>query len=69
MRERAIRLEVRRNNKPAIQFYTKNGYKLVGVEEHYYRDGEDALIMEKTYSSSFDDGSAAARRGKSLLVG
>src|SRR5262245_21422355 len=26
--ERAIRLEVRKNNKPAIQFYTKNGYKL-----------------------------------------
>ena len=67
-RERAIRLEVRKNNKPAIQFYTKNGYKLAGVEEHYYRNGEDALIMEKTHSSSFDDGSAAARRGKSLLA-
>ncbi len=67
-RERVIRLEVRKNNKPAIQFYTKNGYKLAGVEEHYYRDGEDALIMEKTYASS-PDGGNAVRRGKSLLVG
>ena len=67
VRERVIRLEVRKNNKPAIAFYTKNGYKLAGVEEHYYRDGEDALIMEKTHSSSFNDEHAAGKRGTSLL--
>src|SRR5437867_11789983 len=27
VREKVIRLEVRRNNKPAIAFYTKHGYK------------------------------------------
>ena len=59
---------MRKNNKPAIAFYTKNGYKLAGVEEHYYRDGEDALVMEKTHSSTFDDENAAGKRGTSLLV-
>ncbi len=67
-RERTIRLEVRKNNKPAIQFYTKNGYELVGLEEHYYRDGEDALVMEKNNESLQDDGKPAAKKGKSLLV-
>ncbi len=67
-RERAIRLEVRKNNKPAIQFYTKNGYKLVGLEEHYYRDGEDALVMEKNIDARQNDGNATAKKGKSLLV-
>ena len=65
---RIIRLEVRKNNKPAIAFYTKNGYNLAGVEEHYYRDGEDALIMEKTHSSSFDHEHDSGKRGTSLLV-
>ncbi len=68
-REKVIRLEVRKNNKPAIAFYTKNGYKLAGVEEHYYRDGEDALIMEKTHSPPVSDEHAAGKRGASLLVG
>ena len=66
---RIIRLEVRKNNKPAIAFYTKNGYNLAGVEEHYYRDGEDALIMEKTHSSSLDDEQVEGKRGTSMLVG
>ena len=65
---RTIRLEVRRNNKPAIQFYTKNGYMYVGVEERYYRDGEDALIMEKS-SAATSLGSLGAKKGKSLLAG
>jgi len=68
-RVRVIRLEVRKNNKPAIAFYTKNGYKLAGVEEHYYPDGEDALIMEKTHSSSLDDEHVEGKRGTSMLVG
>jgi len=67
-RERIIRLEVRKNNKPAIAFYTKNGYRLTGVEEHYYRDGEDALMMEKTHSSSLDGEHAEGKRGTSLLA-
>jgi ribosomal-protein-alanine N-acetyltransferase len=45
--KRALRLEVRRSNTVAIRFYKKNGVKEVGVEPGYYRDGEDALLMEK----------------------
>jgi [ribosomal protein S18]-alanine N-acetyltransferase len=67
--KRPVRLEVRRNNTPAVQFYTKNGYRYVGVEERYYRDGEDALIMEKTTPGSNPCGNSSARKGKSLLVG
>ncbi len=44
---RPIRLEVRKNNQAAIGFYVKNGFTEVGVQEGYYRDGEDALIMER----------------------
>jgi [ribosomal protein S18]-alanine N-acetyltransferase len=42
-----LRLEVRRGNAPAVLFYLKNGFKEVGMEPAYYRDGEDALLMEK----------------------
>ncbi len=66
--KRPVRLEVRRNNKPAIQFYTKNGYMYVGVEERYYRDGEDALIMEKTPTAT-SYGNVGTKKDKSLLVG
>ena len=68
-KQRPVRLEVRRNNKPAIQFYTKNGYRYVGLEERYYRDGEDALIMEKPSLASDAYGNPSTRKGKSLLVG
>ncbi len=44
---RPMRLEVRKNNQAAIRFYVKNGFTEVGVQEGYYRDGEDALIMER----------------------
>ena len=64
-----VRLEVRRSNKAAIQFYTKNGYRFAGVEEHYYKEGEDALIMEKSIRSPSEFGSIAPKKGKSLLVG
>ncbi len=42
-----MRLEVRRSNSAAIQFYLKNGFTETGTEEGYYRDGEDALLMER----------------------
>jgi len=44
---RVLRLEVRRGNGAAVRFYLKNGFREVGVEQGYYRDGEDALLMEK----------------------
>lgn len=42
-----IMLEVRSGNKKAISFYKKNGFKKVIVRRGYYRDGEDAFVMEK----------------------
>ncbi len=42
-----MKLEVRRGNNSAIEFYKKNGFREAGVQERYYLDGEDALLMEK----------------------
>ncbi len=44
---RPMRLEVRKSNSAAIQFYLKNGFTETRVEEGYYRDGEGALQMER----------------------
>ena len=38
-------LEVRAGNLPAKRLYEKLGYEVAGVRKHYYRDGEDGLIM------------------------
>ncbi|GBE54059.1 MAG TPA: ribosomal-protein-alanine N-acetyltransferase [Euryarchaeota archaeon] len=46
---REIWLEVRVSNKEAIGFYTRLGYSLAGVQEYYYADGEDALILKKHF--------------------
>jgi len=43
----SITLEVRVSNQPAVQLYTKNGYKIVVVKSHYYKDGENAIYMVK----------------------
>jgi len=40
-------LEVRVSNKGAIKFYKKNNYKIWGVKENYYSNGEDAIVMMK----------------------
>jgi len=40
-------LEVRPSNRKAIRLYEKFGFDKVGVRRRYYRDGEDALIMER----------------------
>ena len=42
-----ITLEVRVSNQPAVNLYTKNGYKIVVVKSHYYKDGENAIYMIK----------------------
>ena len=41
-----IVLEVRSSNEKAINFYTKNGFKIINVRKGYY-GGEDAFLMEK----------------------
>ena len=42
-----ITLEVRESNEPAKNLYLKNGYKIVVIKEHYYKDGENAIYMVK----------------------
>ena len=42
-----ITLEVRESNEAAKNLYLKNGYKIVVVKEHYYKDGENAIYMLK----------------------
>lgn len=43
-----IRLCVRTDNQSAIHLYRQEGYQDVGYWYHYYLDGSDALVMEKT---------------------
>jgi [ribosomal protein S18]-alanine N-acetyltransferase len=38
-------LEVRAGNLPAQRLYEKLGFEIAGRRRHYYRDGEDGLIM------------------------
>jgi ribosomal-protein-alanine N-acetyltransferase len=45
--KKQVRLSVRATNKSAILLYERQGYKAVGTWRRYYRDGEDAVVMEK----------------------
>ena len=42
---RLATLDVRAGNTPARQLYRKLGFVVEGARAHYYRDGEDGLIM------------------------
>lgn len=42
-----LRLEVRRDNAPAIRLYTRHGYREFGVYADYYEDHMEALRLEK----------------------
>ncbi len=42
---RLVTLEVRASNAPAQKLYEKLGFEITGHRRHYYRDGEDGLIM------------------------
>jgi ribosomal-protein-alanine N-acetyltransferase len=42
-------LEVRVSNYPAINLYRKFGFKPRRTIPHYYRDGENGLVMTKTF--------------------
>jgi ribosomal-protein-alanine N-acetyltransferase len=46
-KERPLRLEVRQSNVAAIHLYSKRGFTKTGLAEAYYRDGENAITMEK----------------------
>ena len=43
---RRIRLSLRSSNDAALALYRGSGYKQVDSWPKYYRDGEDALVME-----------------------
>ena len=42
-----IHLEVKDNNEPAKAFYKSMGFKRVGNRSNFYKDGSDALILNK----------------------
>ncbi len=42
-----IYLEVKDNNEPAKAFYKSMGFKTVGNRSNFYKDGSDALILNK----------------------
>ena len=48
-----ITLEVRASNIKGINFYTKIGFKQVGVRKKYYKNGEDALLLLKEFIWKF----------------
>ena len=43
-----LRLDVRVDNKNAIELYTKHGFITVRTKKDFYGTGLDALMMEKT---------------------
>ena len=48
-----IHLEVKKNNEPAIAFYKSMGFKTVGDRSNFYKDGSDALLLNKeTFNKS-----------------
>ena len=52
-----IHLEVRKGNGAAISFYERMGFRAFSEIRHYYRDGEDALVLKRlTASPSPSDG-------------
>ena len=41
-----IQLEVRASNSVAIKLYQRCGFYSVGIRKHYYKNGEDAVLMD-----------------------
>jgi ribosomal-protein-alanine N-acetyltransferase len=42
------RLEVRTENRVAIDLYTRLGFRIVGLRPGYYDNGGDAFVMAKS---------------------
>jgi ribosomal-protein-alanine N-acetyltransferase len=45
-----VRLSLRASNQIALQLYQGQGYREVDRWRRYYRDGEDAIVMEKVFT-------------------
>jgi ribosomal protein S18 acetylase RimI-like enzyme len=48
---RALRLEVRVANRPAIGLYERHAFRRIGRYRQYYADGADALRFEKALAA------------------
>ena len=44
---KSIVLEVRYNNENGISFYKKNNFNVISIRKHYYKNGDDAIVMMK----------------------
>jgi ribosomal-protein-alanine N-acetyltransferase len=42
-----VRLSLRGSNDAALRLYQQAGYARIDTWKRYYRDGEDAIVMEK----------------------
>jgi ribosomal-protein-alanine N-acetyltransferase len=42
-----VRLSLRKTNEAALELYLQAGYSRVDIWPKYYRDGEDAIVMER----------------------
>ena len=42
-----VTLEVRESNVKGINFYNKNNFKQISMRKHYYKNGENAIVMMK----------------------
>ena len=40
-------LDVRDTNVPGITFYTKNGFTPINIRKNYYKNGDNAVVMER----------------------
>ncbi|MFW6121631.1 MAG: ribosomal protein S18-alanine N-acetyltransferase [Petrotogales bacterium] len=47
-----VDLEVKTNNKAAINFYKKHGFNIIETVANFYQTGEDAHIMRRVLHSS-----------------
>ena len=44
---KSVVLEVREQNEKGINFYKKNIFNVISKRKHYYKNGDDALVMMK----------------------
>ncbi len=47
LRSAKVKLTVRVSNDGAISLYEREGYRTLEIWPHYYKDGEDGLVMAK----------------------
>ena len=44
---KSVVLEVREQNEKGINFYKKNNFNVISKRNHYYKNGDDVLVMMK----------------------